>query len=105
MSAGTQRDRDSRSKWAMPRYGYGSIKRSDSTEGGGAARRDAAREHNQPSCGSQVKCRRERERPLYGQKNCRYDCLCKLFKISGVKVVTHLLRSPFRENRHVGDYF
>lgn len=36
-AAAPQRDRDSRSKWAMPRYGYGSIKRSDSTEGGGAA--------------------------------------------------------------------
>lgn len=29
-----------------------------------------------------LECRRE---PLYGRKNGRYHCLCKLFKISGAK--------------------
>lgn len=57
MSAGTQaprRDRDSRSKWAMPRYGYGGIKRSGSTGGGG----EGSTSHT-TGRSSQVECRRE----------------------------------------------
>lgn len=39
-AAAPRRDRDSRSKWAIQRYGYGGIKRSASTGGGGCAGTD-----------------------------------------------------------------
>lgn len=52
-AAAPRRDRDSRSKWAIPRYGYGGIKRSASTGGGGCAGTADG------SCRSQVECRRE----------------------------------------------
>lgn len=42
-AAAPRRDRDSRSKWAMPLYGYGGIKRSGSTGEGGAQAQPAAR--------------------------------------------------------------
>lgn len=73
----------------MPRYGYGGIKRSVGVAvgcGEGGAGRANQSASQLPGLARVVAVDSSaRESPFTVEKNCRYDCLCKLFKISGLR--------------------